>query len=377
MLYSKLLGWERRGLSPSSPEAETSKIYGRRKKMRKKRIKSLFFLLLLTFFFSSCSQKAQLLAEAEKLEHFFGKSEVTIAATDSGLGGLSIMADTLERMRESKIFSNVNFIFFNALFSKEGGYNSLKTHEEKVRIFDSALRSLARNYLPDLILICCNTLSTIYEKTPFSKKTDIPVIGIIEAGTKLIAQSLREEPASKVIIFGTQTTISESSYTEELKKQGFPEGRIITQACPELVEYIEKGSESEETEMLIEAFVAEALEKVGMQETPLYVSLSCTHYGYSLEFWKQAFRSFGFKPIAFLNPNFKMADFLFLPQRQGRFDETKITASAVSMVEISRKKIDSIGTWLKKVSPQTAEALFHYELRENLFEWRKFATSRR
>lgn len=340
------------------------------------RIKSLFLLIILTHFFYSCPQKKHVLTEAEKLEYFFNKNEVAIAVTDSGLGGLSIMADTVERMRESKIFRKVNFIFFNALFSKEGGYNSLKTQEEKVHIFDSALHSLERNYHPDLILIACNTLSTIYNETSFSQKTDIPVIGIIEAGTELIAQNLREEPASKVIIFGTQTTISEASYTEALRKQGFPEERIITQACPELVEYIEKGSESEETEMLIEAFVAEAIEKVGKPETPLIVSLNCTHYGYSLEFWKQAFQSFGLKPIAFLNPNFKMADFLFFSQRLNRFEETKITVSAVSMVEIGEDKVDSIGARLRNFSPQTSKALFHYELRENLFEWRKFATSR-
>jgi hypothetical protein len=47
------------------------------------------------------------------------------------------------------------------------------------------------------------------------------------------------------------------------------------------------------------------------------------------------------------------------------------------MVQISQERIDSIGKLLKGISPQTAEALFNYELRENLFEWRKYLTSER
>lgn len=332
-------------------------------------------VILIQFVNFSCIQKKHKPTEKEKLESFFRKDEVTIAVTDSGLGGLSVMADALERMKEAKFFRRVDFVFFNALFSNESGYNSLITQEEKVHIFDSALKSLERNYQPDLILIGCNTLSALYEKTQFSRKTRVPVVGIIGAGTKLIAQGLIENADAKVILFATQTTISEASYIDELEKLGFPEERIVTKACPELVEYIEKGAESEETGMLISAYVGEALQKIEAQ-TPIMVSLNCTHYGYSLPLWKKAFEEYGRTPIACLNPNTHMADFLFARQNAGRFEETGVTASVVSMVEIGKEKIDSIGAWLRNVSPQTAEALSLYTLRENLFEWKKFTTSK-
>ena len=144
----------------------------------KNRIKSIFLLLLFLLFcaqiFYSFPVKIQLSGQEEKLAKFFLKNEVTVAVTDSGLGGLSIMADAVERMRESKIFQKVNFIFFNALFSNKGGFNSLKTRKEKIQIFDSALKSLENNYNPDLILIGCNTLSVIYDDTSFSKETSTP-----------------------------------------------------------------------------------------------------------------------------------------------------------------------------------------------------------
>jgi glutamate racemase len=342
-----------------------------------KKLKSIFLLFLLSSFFYSLSGKTHLSTQEEKLEHFFRKKEVTIVVTDSGLGGLSIMAQAIERMREAKGFLKVNFVFFNALFSNEGGYNSLKTREEKIQIFDNALKSLEKNYHPDLILIGCNTLSALYEDTPFSQETILPVVGIIESGTDLISQNLKESLDSRVIIFATQTTTSEETHKKKLEEAGFSPERIIYQACPDLVPYIEKGYASDETEMLILAYVDEALQNAQDTKAPVYVSLNCTHYGYSLDLWKEAFQSLGVTPVSFLNPNSRMLDFLFQPKRLKRFPNAEVSVRVVSMVEVVQEKMDSIGKWLRQVSPQTAEALLSYDLRPNLFEWKKYVKSER
>ncbi|MFQ6069169.1 MAG: aspartate/glutamate racemase family protein [Candidatus Aminicenantales bacterium] len=341
--------------------------------MRKFKIFS-YALLILILLLGTCSKRKHDLAA--NLEHFFEKEKVVIAVTDSGLGGLSIMAELAEKIKEAGIFRQVDLIFFNALFSTEGGYNSLKTSREKVLIFNSALKSLGKKSHPDLILIGCNTLSTLYGKTKFSRKTSIPVVGIIEAGTELISSSLRDIPDSKVIIFATQTTIEEANYQSELRKQGFADERYITQACPELVNYIERGPESEETAMLITAYVGEALQNLEPPQVPLFVSLNCTHYGYSLPLWKKAFSEYGISPLAYLNPNSRMIQFL-LEQKKGRFQRTEINTSVLSMVEISIERINSISAWLRTFSPQTASALENYQLEKNLFEWKRFVADRR
>lgn len=338
------------------------------------RITKILLFIILAQFLYSCTAKKQLTL-TEKLDQFFQKKEVAIAVTDSGLGGLSIMADAVERMREAKVFHEVNFVFFNALFSNERGYNSLRTREEKIRIFDSALKSLEKIFHPDMILIGCNTLSIIYDDTSFSKETRIPVVGIIEAGVDLIAQNLNTSPDTKVIIFATPTTVSEDTHKKKLEEKGIHSERIIRQACPELADYIEKGWDSDETEMLISAYVDEALLSVQDIQRPLYVSFNCTHYGYSLELWRKAFKYNSIEPRAFLDPNSKMSDFLFESKRQNRFKNTEISSQVVSMVKISPERIDSIGKWLNEISPQTAEALSNYDLRENLFEWKKYLIS--
>jgi glutamate racemase len=297
---------------------------------------------------------------------------VTVAVTDSGLGGLSVVAEAVRKMKETGIFKQVDFIFFNALFSNEGGYNSLKTREEKIRVFSSALECLERKCRPDVILIGCNTLSTLCEDTPFSRKTKIPVIPIVEAGVELIARGLEDHPEASVIIFGTPTTISEGTYPRELETQGITPERIHVQSCPELESFIENDPQGDETEMLISGFVGEALQRLPSPPPPLLVSLNCTHYGYSLPFWEKAFAEAGVEPLAILNPNPRMTDVLFSPKHCGRYPQTEVRVRIMSMVEISRQKIDSLAPWLERVSPETAEALRLYEHRPALFEWKRY-----
>lgn len=333
------------------------------------RLKILTLLFSIALICLSCADNSAF-ARQRNLDNFFRKKDITIAVTDSGLGGLSILAEAVDRSRTWKGFNRIDFIFFNSLFSNRGGYNSLATHEEKVLVFDSALHSLESHLHPDLILIGCNTLSAIYEETAFAERQKIPVKGIIDAGVELASASLKNHPEAKIILFGTQTTVSQKTHQERLVKKGFLPERIVYQACPDLVNYIESGYHSAETEMLIYAYVDEALKKVGSLRSPPLVSLNCTHYGYSQDLWAESFKSHGIEPAAILNPNSRMIDFLFPPEIRNRFDKTKISVRIISMVEIEKKKRDSLGQWLRRISPQTGVALENYELREDLFKWK-------
>lgn len=336
---------------------------------------SSLLLLHLTLQCISCAENPTF-AREDRFMDFFRKDEVTIAVTDSGLGGLSVLADAVERSRKWKSFRKVDFVYFNSLFSDEGGYNSLRSDREKTILFDSALKSLDNRYDPDLILIACNTLSTIYDGTSFASQTRIPVKGMIDAGVDAAADALKAHPGSKIIMFGTQTTVDQDAHRARLLRMGFLPERMVYQPCPELVEYIEADNKGEETGMLIFAYVDEALQKTGIRTDPLIVSLNCTHYGYSLDLWREAFGSLGVEPVAFLNPNPMINDFLYRPQHQGRFKNTDISVRVVSMVEIEKKKRESIGTFLQPISPQTARALRDYEKDPDLFEWKRFLKKR-
>ena len=313
-------------------------------------------------------------AAAPGLNSFFVKKRAVIAVTDSGLGGLSVMAEAARRMKGAGVFEKADLLFFNALFSAQGGYNSLGTREEKILVFDSALRSLEERYRPDIVLIGCNTLSVLYGDTPFSKEAKIPVIGIVSAGLDLIGRGLRDHPEASVIIFGTPTTIAEGSYPRGLDRLGFAPGRILSQACPELESFIERDHRGDETEMLIAGCVSEALQKIAPPRPPLIISLNCTHYGYALPLWERAFAEERIQPLRILNPNTRMVDPLFDKRYMGRFKNTEVSARVVSMVEVSPSTIGSLEGWLEAISPEVAGALRRHEHVPELFEWEKFVS---
>jgi len=334
------------------------------------------FLILLIFVVVSPPPAAQADSMPEWLPDLLEKENITIVFTDSGLGGLSVVADAAEKFRQHPVFKQANLVFVSALFTNEGGYNSLQTREEKLKVFSSALQSMQDHYAPDIILVACNTLSVLVPDTEFARTSSTPIVGIVEDGVQQIAAQLRGEPAAKNIIFATQGTVDDGTHKNQLLELGFGDEQIVTQACPQLTLYIEQGYDSMYTEMLIDAYVDEALSGMGETSGPLSVSFNCTHFGYSMEFWKMAFASRGVEVTAFLNPNTQQIDFLLPENLQQRYARSEVDVKVVSMTEIPADRQDSIGRYLHAVSPATESALRGYELRPDLFEWRSLVTGK-
>ncbi|MDZ7265254.1 MAG: aspartate/glutamate racemase family protein [candidate division KSB1 bacterium] len=298
---------------------------------------------------------------------FYPQKDVTILVTDSGLGGLSVAAELASRLPGSGLFENIRLVFFNSLFHNQSGYNSLKNERDKIRIFDAALAAMATKYQPDLLLIACNTLSVLYDKTAFSRQAQFPVIGIVETGVELIEQQFRFTPQSAVIIFATETTIGSHAHKKLLMKRGFHADQIIEQACPGLAGSIERGYNSQETTELIQKYVTSAIHQAALSR-PIFASLNCTHYGYSRQQFQEAFARAGYPELTILDPNPRMAEILFQSQRPARFPTTQLIIEVVSKTEITAPKIVSLGQLLGRVSPATAEALKNYRFEPNLFD---------
>jgi glutamate racemase len=327
--------------------------------MTRKTTYILLVSLLILYQWRLCAQ------EKYDLSSLFLKREITVVITDSGLGGLSVMEDIAIKMKESGCFQKVNLIFVNALFDINSGYNSLQTKKEKTDMLDSVLTAIDENYHPDAILIACNTLSVIYSETDFSKSTDTPVIGIVEAGVEMIRKGLEDDPASRVIIFGTETTIEENSHMNALLTLNFSGKRIFTKACPQLQSYIEQDPSSEETEMLISVYMNEALEQIEDTAGIVYVSLNCSHFGYSEELWAKAIDNSYYRSGGILNPNYLMGNVLTDEKYKNRYTDTKISFLVVSKIELSNT--DSMSGLFRETSPELAKALKNYSLIPGLF----------
>lgn len=96
--------------------------------------------------------------------------DVTIVVTDSGLGGLSVVADLAARLPPSEIPRMARVVFVNALLDDSIGYDDIPKLADKVRVFDAALAAMETRDQPDLILIACNTLSVFYDETEHARR---------------------------------------------------------------------------------------------------------------------------------------------------------------------------------------------------------------
>lgn len=338
--------------------------------------KSLLSAILLLFILLSRSVYATDQNDDQKITNFFAKDSVKILVTDSGLGGVSVAADIVSRMKNSGVFEYVQVIFFNAQPHEKSGYNSMKSTEQKIEVFNNALIAIEENFHPDLILIACNTLSVLYEYTEFASSAEYPVLGIVGTGVDLIKNKIYDNDDSKVLLFATETTVNQNKHIEGLIKVGISSERVIPQACPKLAGFIERDPESDTTISLVNKYVNSALEFIDEGDSSIYVSYNCTHYGYIDKIFRQVFSEKGINVKEFLNPNPLMADFIFDEKYLGRYKSTTVDIRIVSQPELTPGKIGAIYGLIEPISPETADALMEYEFEPNYFEWKSIVEGR-
>jgi glutamate racemase len=297
------------------------------------------------------------------------RDRLTIVVTDSGLGGLSVLANIARRAEETRTYEHVDLIFYNALFREQAGYNSLATRDEKVRIFNNALEDMGARFAPDAILVACNTLSVLLPDCAAARRGTPPVVGIVEPGVELLAEALGKHPEASAILFATQTTVEEDTHRQGLLARGIADERIVMQPCADLTWYIEQDPGGFETELMIGSFVAEALAKRASADAPVFASFNCTHFGYSSHLWQEAMEGQGAELMGMLNPNTTMAAPLFPSGAAHRHETTTVTARMVSQVPIEPQVVEALGRALAPESPKAAEALAKWEHIPNLFAW--------
>lgn len=294
------------------------------------------------------------------------KNDISLLITDSGLGGLSVCADMVENLRRTRLYGYAKLTYFNAWPEQNRGYNLLPDMSERIRVFDRALIGMEA-FKPDMIMIACNTLSTIYPRTGFSRRTNTPVMGIIDIGVSMIFKEMGSRPGSRVIILGTPATIESDSHRSALIEKGIPGERIILQPCDRLAGKIEKDPESLTVASMIDRYISEASIKSGDRDLPVIAAFCCTHYGYSHDIFRQKLEKYFDGPVTILNPNKEMGESLFKDTSSESCGDTRIDLEVVSRIVLSDEKIASISRIVETTSPMTAYALKHYRHDPDLF----------
>jgi glutamate racemase len=132
-------------------------------------------------------------------------------------------------------------------------------------------RHLVDDYDVKALVVACNTaaaaaIDEIREALP------VPVVGVIEPGTRALVAATR---TGRVGVVGTVGTIASGAYQRAVAATGEPV-ELTCAACPGFVEFVERGdTSSDQVHVLAERLLAPVRE--AKVDTLL---LGCTHYPY-------------------------------------------------------------------------------------------------
>lgn len=193
-------------------------------------------------------------------------SPPTILVFDSGLGGLSVLREVVRARRDAHYVYVADDAFFPY------GHHS---EEAIIARVVPLIGELIATHDPDLILIACNTASTLV-MSQLRERYEVPFVGTVPAIKPACAQSRTK----RVSVFGTKGTVKRE-YTRALIRD-FAQGCEVTLVgSPELASLAEsvlRGNEVADRDIAAElapCFVGDPLDASARTDT---IVLACTHY---------------------------------------------------------------------------------------------------
>lgn len=182
-----------------------------------------------------------------------------IGVFDSGIGGLTVVK------RLATTLPNENIIYFGD--TARVPYGS-KSNSTVIEYSIQNTKFLLQKNIKALV-VACNTASSI--AIPDLKKMfDIPIIGMIEPGSKM---ALEKSESNKIGVIGTRATVGNLAYSKEIKKLN-NSAEVVEKPCPLFVPLAEEGwTKHRATFEIAEEYLKE-LREIGIDT----LVLGCTHY---------------------------------------------------------------------------------------------------
>lgn len=244
-----------------------------------------------------------------------------IGIFDSGSGGLTILQALRARLPDR------DFLYLGD--HARAPYGARDPAEIRAFTQEAVERLLGEGCR--LIVIACNTAAAIalrplQQSWLSAQAGDARLLGVhiplLEAITGLpwrpVPGALETRPPRSVGIFATPATVASGALVEEIRLRA-PEIRVLQQACPGLVEAIERDDGNEIAE-LVERAVCSLLAQTGAHEIRS-VALACTHYPFAREAFRAA-----------------------LPRRIAIFEQPALVAESLTAYLARHPDIDSPGS---------------------------------
>ncbi len=205
-----------------------------------------------------------------------------IGLFDSGYGGLTILHGIID------LLPQYSYVYLGD--NARAPYGSRSAEE----VFNFTVEGMG--YLFDqgcqLVILACNTASTgalrrIQQEILPSRYPDKKVLGIvvptIEQVTGIPWKNNKPSVSAPlgqltVGILATQRTVDSKVYEAEIHKRN-PSIRVVQQACPELVEAVERGASRAEIVPIIKSSIQNLYGQVPADAAPISaIVLGCTHF---------------------------------------------------------------------------------------------------
>lgn len=182
-----------------------------------------------------------------------------VGVFDSGVGGLTVAREIMRQIPEERI------VYFGD--TARVPYGS-KSKDTVIRYSRQIIRFLRTEHVK-AIVIACNTASAHALET-VQKESDIPIIGVINAGARTAVRATRN---GKIGVIGTEGTVGSGIYTEVMKKLR-QDIEVTGKSCPLFVPLVEEG-------LLHDSVTDEIASRYLSVLKSKYIDtlvLGCTHY---------------------------------------------------------------------------------------------------
>lgn len=184
--------------------------------------------------------------------------ESPIGVFDSGLGGISVLAELISCLPKEK------YIYFGDSINAPYGIRST----EEIKLLTLKAVNYLMKYNIKALVIACNT-ATSAAINELRDSFEIPIIGMEPA----LKPAIERYRSKNIIVMATPVTLREQKFNNLIQQFNKP-SNIIKLPCPGLVELIEaSGGQSEDISLYLKNIFAEIdFSQVGS------IVLGCTHY---------------------------------------------------------------------------------------------------
>jgi glutamate racemase len=188
-----------------------------------------------------------------------------IGVFDSGIGGLTVVRELLRIMPDEKVL-----YLGDTARCPYGGRS-----EATIKNFGVQDARFLMSMDIKMLLVACNTVSSVALEAIRSYTSDIPVIGVVLPGSKAAVLRTAER---KIGVIGTSATIRADAYTRTIQSLD-KSVKVYGKACPLFVPIVEEGMLDSEITRLTAQYYLYELVDFGIDS----LILGCTHYPLLME----------------------------------------------------------------------------------------------